>query len=1056
MFLVPHHIIAIGASAGSMKEINSFFDHTPPDGVSYVIIQHLSPDFKSSMAELLGRHSKLKVIQAENNMRVGCNEVYLIPNTKFMTIKDNKFHLINKEKGNGPHLTINKFFISLAADKGSKAIAVVLSGLGKDGSDGVHAIKKAGGMVIARNPDTAEFSSMPLSAIKTGMVDYILEPEFMPDKIEEYINIDEKKTSENKIDEQNTIAIIQLIKNKLPLDFSEYKQATILRRIKRRAAYNNFTKLTDFLEFLKNNPEEIKLLAKDFLISVTTFFRDPGAFDCIEKEVLPIIGNNLRLGEEIKIWVPGCATGEEAYSIAILMQEYLMREDKNIIVKIFATDIDTVALMHARKGIYAKESTKNISEQRLSAYFTKEKDQYKIIPGIRKMVIFAQHDIIKNPPYCNMNFISCRNLLIYITAAIQKKIFQMLLFGLKPAGYLFLGSSESPNPISKHLEIISKKWRLYRNIETKKFEHFEAFILPIPDEKKSTVLPFLREGLLLNPASNLTDAVNNELVNKQGKLVICIDENKNVIKYYGDATKYLLQKNFNLHLASLLPPPLEIAFNTLSRQAQKTNEKVTINGINILHNNLNITVSISVMPLVLKKEEQYIQMITIYEETKINLSSVAINYNEKNYQNQYTLNLEEELDELKEKLQETYLQLEATNENMQSYNEELLSANEEMQSTNEEMQSVNEELSSINAEYQLKNKELLDLNDDLNNYFRSNINGQLFVNKDLLLMKYSPGSVKQINVLANDIGRPLGDLSTNIKFETIIQDIKNVLIEGNIITKEIETSDGKWYQIMTMPYLQQTDNKINGAIITFNDITELKKIQNELKSMGRINSDLNNFVYTASHDLLAPLGNIELSIGVMNKVKVIDPDLNKFLGIINTSVKKFRTLINDLSIIAKIESEMLATEIVDLEEIIKDIEWSLEDKIKLSDARIICNFHVKQFKFSKKNLRSILFNLISNSIKFRGTSPPEIYIVTTREKDEILISVKDNGIGINKIDKDRIFEIYGRLHRDIEGKGIGLYLAKKIIDAANGNITVESEPGKGAKFTIFLKTEPTI
>lgn len=1057
MFIEPHHIIAIGASAGSMEEINSFFDRTPIDGVSYIIIQHLSPDFKSRMIELLAKHSKLKVIQAENDMQVHCNEVYLIPNTKFMTIKANKFQLTNKEKVPGPHLTINKFFISLAADKGSKAIAVVLSGLGTDGSEGVRAIKKAGGMVIARDPETAEFNSMPRSAIATGMVDYILEPEEMPGKIEDYVKSEGIVTMENKADAVNVTAIIKLIKQQLPLDFTEYKQTTILRRIKRRAAYNNFTKLTEYLNFLKKSREEVETLAKDFLISVTAFFRDPEAFEFIEKEVLPKLFNKLGPSEELKIWVTGCATGEEAYSLAILVQEYLTEIGRNTIVKIFATDIDPVALLHAGKGVYSKESIKNISDNRLSAYFVKEGEQFKILPGIRKMLIFAQHDLVKNPPYCNMNFISCRNLLIYMTPALQKKIFMMLLFGLKTDGYLFLGSSENPIPIIHKMEVASKKWKLYRNLETKRFVRFDAFNLPLLVDKKYATEPFSREGLLLDASNNLADAVNIELVNKANQLVICIDENKNVIKYYGDVSKYLLQKNFNLQLATLLPRPLAVAFNTLSRLAYKKNEKITANGISIVHDKSTILISLTVSPLLLKKGLQHIQMVTIGEDkTGTNNAAVTANYNEKTYLDQYTINLEEELNELKEKLQASYLQIDASNENMQSFNEELLSANEEMQSTNEEMQSVNEELHSINADYQLKNKELLELNDDLNNYFRSNINGQLFVNKDLLLMKFSPGTVKLINLLPNDIGRPLSNISTNIKFETIIKDIKQVLIEGNVITKEIETGDGKWYQIMTMPYLQQTDNKINGAIITFNDITELKKIQNELKSLVRINADLNNFVYTASHDLLAPLGNIELSIGVMNKLKVIDPELNKFLGIINTSVKKFRTLINDLSIIAKIESEMMTTEMVDVEEIIKNIEWSLEDKIKRSGTRIISNLNIKELKFSKKNFRSILFNLISNSIKFRGFEPPVIHIVSTKEKNNILLSIKDNGIGISKTDSDRIFEMYGRLHRDVEGDGIGLYLAKKIIDAAGGNITVESEPGKGTKFTIYLKAETVL
>jgi two-component system CheB/CheR fusion protein len=427
-------------------------------------------------------------------------------------------------------------------------------------------------------------------------------------------------------------------------------------------------------------------------------------------------------------------------------------------------------------------------------------------------------------------------------------------------------------------------------------------------------------------------------------------------------------------------------------------------------------------------------------------------FDDKLYLDEYTLLLEEELNELKLKLAGTYEQLDASNDNMQSYNEELLSANEEMQSTNEEMQSVNEELHTINADYQLKNKELLELNDDLNNYFRSNIHGQLFVNNELLLMKFSPGTVDLINLLPTDVGRPLSNISTNIKFETFEEDIKKVLENGTVITKEIQTKGGTWYQVVTMPYIQQLNDKKNGAIITFNDITELKKTQIELdkknKSLQRINEDLDNFVQTASHDLLAPLGNIEISIAVMNKVKVVDPELNEFLNVINSSVKKFRSLITEIATIAKVESDMLVMEMVDIEDTVKNIEWSLADKIKISGAVIHLNLDVKQILFSKKNLRSILFNLISNGIKFQSSASPVINIYAGKQGENVILSVADNGIGISKKNVEKIFGMYNRLHPEVEGQGIGLYLVKKIIDAAGAIITVENIQHSGSKFII--------
>jgi len=831
----PHHIIAIGASAGGMEEINSFFDNTPLDGVSYIIIQHLSVDFKSRMVELLGRHSKLVVKEAKNGAMIKRNEVYLIPNDQFMAIHQGRLILTDKGKHPGPHLTIDVFFNSLAEDSGAKSIGVILSGLGRDGTEGIKAIKKSGGMVIARNPETSAFGSMPSNAIATGMVDFILEPELMPAAIEEYIQYEEELLAETLEDEKVLTAIVSLIKEKSPLDFSDYKQTTIMRRTKRRAAYHNFTSLEQYLDFLKTSTEEVEALGKDFLISVTTFFRDGAAFDYIQHDVLPGLLEKLKPGEELKMWVAGCATGEEVYSIAILIAEQLTGKFAGLVVKLFATDIDILAMAHASKGVYPLGIIKDVSEERLEKYFIKEGDSYRIIPSVRKMVIFAQHDLVKNPPYFNMDLISCRNLLIYMTPVLQKKIFAMLLFGLKVDGYLFLGSSENPMPIIKDLEVVNKKWKIYKNLKTKRGVSFDAFSLPELLDIKRPSPHNQREEAIYHTNSELSESLQGILAKEMDYLAVCIDENNHVVKAYGDTNKYLLQQSFNSHLIELLPKPLAVAFNALRTDALKTGTKVSVSGIKIKYGKKIIKVSLSIIPLIPKKHEQKLLMATFMEDKGwVNGRKDKEVFDEKIYQDKYTANLEDELKELKVKLNSAYERIDASNENMQSFNEELISANEEMQSTNEEMESVNEELHTINSDYQLKNKELLETNDDLNNYFRSNVNGQLFINNDLQLMKFSPGTVKQINLLETDIGRPLSNISTNIKFETIIDDIKKVLIDGCIISKEIETNNGRWYQIMTMPYVQQSDQKTNGAIVTFNDITELKTIQLELNVSNMI------------------------------------------------------------------------------------------------------------------------------------------------------------------------------------------------------------------------------
>jgi two-component system CheB/CheR fusion protein len=824
----PEYIIAIGASAGGLEEINTFFDHTPLDGVSYIVVQHLSASFKSRMVEVLAKHSKLVVEEATEGKLVECNQVYLIPHDKYMTIEQNRLYLSDKEEVKGSHLTINMFFKSLATDCGRKAIGIILSGLGNDGSEGLVAIKNAGGLVMARNPETSSFPSMPSKAIATGMVDFVLEPAAMPGAIEDYVKHEFFLQTESYNDEAGLKAIIELIRQQSPLDFSDYKSSTILRRTKRRAAYHDFNSLVKYLAFLKSSPEEIEALSKDFLISVTSFFRDKEAFEYIRHNILPGILKKLKPKEELKIWVAGCATGEEVYSLAILIAEQMTGELAHLVVKIFATDIDSTALVHAGKGVYPCDIAKDVSPERLKKYFLKEGNHYRIKPNLRKMAIFAQHDLVKNPPYCNMHFISCRNLLIYMAPVLQKKIFSMLLFGLKMDGYLFLGSSENPMPIIQNLEIVNKQYKLYRNIKSKRIVSFDAFSMPDSIEVRNKSTYTGNEQVASDPLQSLVEIMHANLADEQDYLVVCVDENKEVIKSYGDTSKYLLPKLFTSNLEKLLPKKLGMVFNTLSSSVLKTNEIARLNGIKIKVADSFIYVNLVVSPLLGKRKEQRLLMVTFTGKVVKTSKKEILDFDEAVFQDQYTLNLEQELNELKDKLNSAYEQLDASNENMQSFNEEMISANEEMQSTNEEMQSVNEELDTINSEYQLKNKELLEINDDLNNYFRSNINGQLFINNDLLLMKFSPGTVKQINLLETDIGRPLSNITTNIKFETLIEDIKDVLGNGAVITKEIETNNGKWYQVMTMPYVRQSDQKNSGAIITFNDITELKKTQLEL------------------------------------------------------------------------------------------------------------------------------------------------------------------------------------------------------------------------------------
>lgn len=569
------YIIAIGASAGGLEAISAFFDYTPLDAVSYILIQHLSSDFKSHMAQILAPHSKLTVIEVTDNIKVEPNKVYLIPSSKFMVIKNGKLILSDKKDMPLPHLTIDHFFKSLAEECGKRAIGIILAGTGKDGSKGIEAIKKSGGIVLIQDPDTASFNGMPLAAIATGCADRILSPQAMPQVIEEYVKDGVMEMLSNQkndsIEETELIGIVGLIKGNLPLDFTDYKRPTILRRIKRRMGQHNISRVSKYYEFLKDNPVEIEALANDFLISVTSFFRDPEAFKIIEKTVIPDIIDHKENGDILKIWVAGCATGEEAYTLAILVKEYLTKVKKTLEVKIFATDINKAALDTASKGLYGDNLAKTMTKERLHHFFTHSGATYKVKHDIRKMLIFAQHDLVKNPPYCNIDLISCRNLLIYMNAVLQKKVFSMLHFGLNKNGYLFLGPSENSAVLKADFTEISNKWKILKSHKSGRSVRFDNFLSPVIEGFKTTTMEVSKKADIPVSKSLVVDEISIAILEESGLSGVCTDKNLKVIRTVGDPSAYLKNENFNFDLTDLLPDNISITLKAAAYKALKSN-----------------------------------------------------------------------------------------------------------------------------------------------------------------------------------------------------------------------------------------------------------------------------------------------------------------------------------------------------------------------------------------------------------------------------------------------------------------------------------------------------
>ncbi|WP_296618374.1 chemotaxis protein CheB [Marivirga sp.] len=1048
------YIIAIGASSGGVEAIHTLFDNTPIDNVSYIIIQHLSPDYKSFMADLLEKHSKLKISEVENGMFVKPNHVYTIPKEKNMTIQNKTLYLTDSKR-NEANTAVDIFLNSLAEDQKEKSIAVILSGMGQDGTKGIAAIKKNGGMVIVQDPSSAKSPSMPLSAIESGNADAILEPRLIPEEIISFLKREELKaklTEEvNQGDEDKLSEILNLVKKHTPLDFTDYKRPTIIRRIVIRMTQNKIGNLKDYINYIKENTDELEILAKEFLISVTKFLRDKEAYEVLKEKVIPEIVKNKLMVDTLKIWVVGCATGEEAYSIAILVNEHLIEQKKNLEVKIFASDIDKGALAVASKGVYTSKIQNDVPDDLLEKYFIKENQNYRIRDNIRKMIIFADHDIVKQPPYGKIDLISCRNFLIYINPILQNKILSSLHFCLNPSSYLFLGPSESLGDVRKSFSTVDKKWRIFKSLETRKYLRDTTYSTPglslreIPSKKYSALEK-------RNTENDLSEIQNHDILEKMGfEGGIYVDSDFSILETYGNYEKYLLPKFFNFNLLEMLPNELSIATSVCLRKAIRNQKNNSISNVKFTKNDETQAIDILVIPFNEATDDKPTILLVLYsdhqEETEIsteNNESFEIDA----HAIQHIHDLEHQLSKTQEKLEKSYEALDESNDNISSYNEELISSNEELQSTNEELQSVNEELQTVNNEYQLKMKELAELNDDLNNFFKGTVNGQLYIDKDMILRKFTPPTTKQINLKHSDIGRPLSDISTKIKVPTLIDDIEGVIQSSSEIEKEIQTLDYRWYQMVITSYFKEKESIYDGVIVTFNDITNLKKIQHKL---SHINEEHNTFIYSVTHNFKGPLANIKSIISNLKKSeKSAD---KKMMGLLEKSINNLAETIDELSDIAKIESNLEDSEDANIKELFKDVKISLQEELKKSNATIICDFKESSIRFSKKNLRNILFNLLSNAIKYRDFErDPEITISTEKENDYTVLSVKDNGLGIKEDKIGKIFNIFKRVHNHVEGSGVGLFLVKKIIENAEGEISVESELGKGSTFKVYFKS----
>lgn len=834
------HIVGIGASAGGLEALEKFFTAMPADGgMAFVVIQHLSPDYKSHMVELLSKYTTMPVHEATDGMTANPNNIYLLPRRKNVTISEGKLFLVDYERTRSLNLPIDIFFESLAKDQGELAIAIILSGTGSDGTRGLRAVKESGGMVMAQD-DSAKFDGMPHSAISTQLVDYILPAEKMPESLLSYVHHPCLATDPNlkppiAKEEDQMARLFAVLRDSTGMDFTDYKSNTIVRRIERRMSINQIDRLSDYVDYVQHSLAEANALFKEFLIGVTRFFRDLEAFELIEHEIIPALIKEKPPRSQIRVWVAGCSTGEEAYSLAILFREYMERSGQLLDVKIFATDIDKRALEFASQGTYPESILGDVTQTRLNDHFERKGDTYEISRHIRSMVVFANQNLIKDPPFSKMDLISCRNMLIYLQAHLQRKILSTFQFALNTGGFLFLGASETVADYADVFVSKNNKWKIYQ---------YQGGPIPILEHARLSDLEnsgpgasgrgYRTQGAADDWRSS--DPVLRSMVEQLLPPCVVIDENGSMIHAFGEIDKYLqAPRGFrvNLNIKNLIRPDLVMPLSTALHRATKSREEVIYRNIVFKDGNESHQIHLATRPFWEKGSNNRLILVTFMpveanEETAVSAETFDINKTAR----QRISDLEQELQYTRENLQATIEELETANEELQATNEELLAANEELQSTNEELQSVNEELITVNNEYQLKIAELTALNDDVNNLLKSTDIGTIFLDAHLNLRKFTPTAQADINLLDQDVGRPFSHIThnfINLDFTPLAQDVLQSL---KVQERQIQSRSGKWYQLRALPYRTHA-NQIDGVVLTLVNITRLKEAERRAEHLGR-------------------------------------------------------------------------------------------------------------------------------------------------------------------------------------------------------------------------------
>ncbi|HEX7092552.1 MAG TPA: chemotaxis protein CheB [Nitrospiraceae bacterium] len=828
-------IVGIGASAGGLEAMEEFFRHMPPSsGMAFVVVSHQHAGHVSLLPSLLGRCTAMSVLMATDGMELEPNLVYLAPGGTNMAILHGTLHLMEPASQVRVPLPIDYFLRSLADDRKQRAIGVILSGTGTDGTLGLRAIKAESGMTIAQEPQSAKYQGMPRSAISAGVVDVILPANQMAEPLFAYAkNLTRPVLPLPEHDASQTLQkIFILLRDRTGNDFAAYKGNTILRRIERRMNVHQIQNLRQYHRFLLANPHELDALFQELLIGVTSFFRDPQAFEVLARKGLPSLVAGKPGGAALRVWVPGCSTGEEAYSLAIVLQEYLTQKKLRLTLQIFASDLDSRAIETARAGLYPVGIAGDLTPARLQRFFTKEDSNYRINKDIRDLVVFARHNVLTDAPFTKLDLLSCRNLLIYLDTKAQHKLLPLFQYALKPNGILLLGSSETIGEREQVFTVIDRKWKLFRRTsEPSVLPHLERFPSGF---MQATTGPNAEAEIPLSPPRpiSISTLIQQLLVSRYAPAAVVANARGEVVYIHGRTGAYLEPAPGppTHHLIDMAREGLQHDLATALHQAAGKGDDVVRHDIPVKADGHVILVNLAVKKLAEPEALQGLLLVTFetVREDKTAVRKVAparaaapLKKGESR--------LMQDLEFTKQRLQRTIEELQTSNEELKSTNEELQSTNEELQSTNEEletakeeMQSLNEELVTVNSELQGKLDALSDANDDLQNLMNSTEVATIFLDNHLHIKRFTSEAKRVSHLIPGDIGRPLSDIASKLTSEQLLEDAQDVLQTLVVKEREVQTTDGRWFVMRILPY-RTAMNTIDGLVLTFHDITKLKQ-----------------------------------------------------------------------------------------------------------------------------------------------------------------------------------------------------------------------------------------